>query len=270
MNNLSIPVNMQNIDIDESKLGFVYLLHRNNGSHIVKVGYTSKNAESRAGNYTDGEWHVSKEYSMPVWLAKLTEKAAHAKLLNFWLDPKLTGGTASEIFTCSIEHADTAIKLAYIEQLELALKLIGLPKILVQAILSINGLSNESSGKEILEKINSTIRDDNHEKNTLQLKMAELESSFEKIKKDVKNDELVNASLIRSLREKISTLETDVNTYKTIINNSSKDYTEEIAYLESIAEKKINLKDFDRLRESFRRSVETIKGLRLAQYSNGN
>jgi hypothetical protein len=265
MNDLTIPVKLQNSEIDESKLGFVYLLHRNNGSHIVKVGYTSKNAEYRAGNYTDGEWHVSKEYSMPVWLAKLTEKAAHAKLFDYWLDPKLTGGTASEIFTCSIEYADTAIKLAYIEQLELALKLIGLPKIIVQAIFNINGLSSDSSGKEILEKINSTIRDDNNEKNTMQLKIADLESNLEKIKKDLKNDEVINSSLIRTLREKISTLETDVNTYRCIIDNCVKDYSDEIDYLESIAEKKINLKDFDRLRESFRRSVETIRGLRLAQ-----
>ena len=37
----------------------LYILHRKDNNGIVKIRYTSKTAESRANNYTDGDYLVT-------------------------------------------------------------------------------------------------------------------------------------------------------------------------------------------------------------------
>ena len=135
MENQVAIIDEAHLNAEDSGFGLVYLLKRRINSSIIKIGYTSRTAESRATNYTDGEWIVHKEYPMPVWLARMTERGAHLKLERFWLDPKLTGGSASEIFTCSIEDADIAIQISYIDQLEKSLRHLGIPSSITKIII---------------------------------------------------------------------------------------------------------------------------------------
>ena len=255
-------------DLDDSRLGLVYLLHRNNGAPIVKIGYTSKSAESRALNYTDGEWIVNKEYFMPIWLAKLTEKAAHDKLAPYWLDPKLTGGTASEIFTCSIDYADTAIKLAHVEQLEKALNSLGIPKVLITLILNDKELSSSSSATEIENKINNVLKTSAKEKENLISKVNDLQMEINTANDCLIKEKAFHESEVLSLKEKISMLETKINSYEVMLRSSVNDFANEIELIENFSEKKINPKDFDKLRDAFRKSIEIIRIMRAKEYGN--
>lgn len=96
---------------DLSSEGVVYVLKRKSKTPIelCKVGFSTISGDSRAKNYTDGEWAVAAEFKMPVWLAKLTEKATHKILGEYWMDPKISGGTANEVFCCDPELAETAV-----------------------------------------------------------------------------------------------------------------------------------------------------------------
>ena len=117
-----INTEIQETDKTDS-VGYTYILHRTDNPGLVKVGFTAVSSQSRAGNYTDGEWQVHKEFPMPIWLARLTERASHRHLKSYWLDPKITGGTASEIFMCPLDIAVSAVELAFLEELEQVLKL---------------------------------------------------------------------------------------------------------------------------------------------------
>ncbi|MDA8579061.1 hypothetical protein N9L08_09050 [Rhodobacteraceae bacterium] len=99
---------------DYSSEGIVYVLKRKSTTPVAmcKIGFSRISGNSRAKNYTDGDWSVVAEFHMPVWLAKLTEKAAHQELNEYWMDPGITGGTAHEVFYCDPETAEIVIAIA--------------------------------------------------------------------------------------------------------------------------------------------------------------
>ena len=111
-----------NFDLEENQdsvmqQGIVYVLKRSNTnkpnqSNICKVGFTTVSGDARAKDYTDGGWQVISEFHMPVWLAKMTEKAAHKELSDYWMDPAITGGSANEVFYCEPDLAETAVIIA--------------------------------------------------------------------------------------------------------------------------------------------------------------
>ena len=252
-----------NLSSDESGVGLVYLLKRGENTSVIKIGHTTKTAEIRASNYTDGEWLVHKNYSMPIWLAKMTERAAHAQLNQFWLDPKLTGGSASEIFTCSVEDGDVAIQVAYIEQLERALRLLGIPDAFVKVVLKDRGLSSDTSISSLELRLDAIRRDGLKENEILTRKIQLLET--DQLKSEEHSDrisKLIEAEK-KALLEKIAALETECSKFKNYIQSSINDFDKEIEMLENIAGKKINLKDFEMLRDGFRRAVEIIRKLRI-------
>ncbi len=115
--------------------GCVYVLKRIKHREMCKVGFTSVSAKSRAGDYTDGGWIVHAEFQMPAWLARLVEKEAHAQLDEYWLDPKLTGGSANEVFLCSPQVAEVAVEIAKHEKTVEALVQLGAPRSITQLLL---------------------------------------------------------------------------------------------------------------------------------------
>ena len=114
----------------------VYVLKRTNNPDLCKVGYTSISAKGRASQYTDGDWVVHSELFMPKWLARETEKTAHSILRKYWLDPKITGGTATEIFQCSPETAAEAVLSEKVINIKRFLLSIGLSKNFIESNIS--------------------------------------------------------------------------------------------------------------------------------------
>lgn len=243
---------------DESKLGCVYLLGRFENPSIVKIGYTSKSAEGRALNYTDGEWVVHKEYAMPIWLAKLTEQSAHNKLAEFWLNPKFTGGTASEIFICSLEAADTAIKTAYESEIQKFLKYIGSEEKLLS--IKFEEDSNQNLQNLIIQKVAAVAASEDKIKH----QNAELDAALQESRRII----LSLQDEILYLRNVKNSLEIEVEKYKNWIAASRENFEEEIAILDSMAERKINLKDFEKVRDGFRRAIEIIKIMKITKELN--
>ena len=263
MNETSSPSFVLPTQSDDSALGFVYLLKRNDNAAVIKIGYTAKSPESRASNYTDGAWVVHKEYPMPVWLAKLTERSAHSKLVNFWLDPKLTGGSASEVFTCPRDDGDIAIQLSYIEHLEKTIRLLGLPDVLVEIILKEAGLSSEmtiSSLEKSLEKFSDEQR---KEKEILLQKIVRLENEKQKQEEKMSRAFQMLEADKSGLVEKIGALEAEIITLRQYIKSAGSDFSSDIDLLEKFADNKINLRDFESLRFNFRRAIEIIRLLRI-------
>ena len=263
MENQVAIIDEAHLNAEDSGFGLVYLLKRRINSSIIKIGYTSRTAESRATNYTDGEWIVHKEYPMPVWLARMTERGAHLKLERFWLDPKLTGGSASEIFTCSIEDADIAIQISYIDQLEKSLRHLGIPSSITKIIIKERGLSSDISSSTI-EKHLATISGE--QKSKVENLNAQLRKNLDELELEKEKLQLMQKlhdAECKSLHEKISQLETDVSTLKSVIHTSTLDFNKEISILENISEKKINTKDFEMLRDGFRRAIGVMRHLRL-------
>jgi hypothetical protein len=249
-------------DIDETGLGAVYLLRRNSKVEIIKIGHTSRTAESRATNYTDGEWIVHQEYTMPIWLAKLTERRAHANLAQYWLDPKMTGGSASEIFTCSTEQGEIAIQLAFIEELEKSLRLLGLPTLLVDTITREREMSSNVTITALERRLGQLMAHSQTE--TLQLKQelldlkAELELERQKSNEDVAALRVENSGLSAKVHE----LEKEITSLKSKKSLATSDFKREIDALATLSDKKINPKDFDLLRDGFRRAMTVITQLR--------
>ncbi len=255
-----------NIYVEDSGLGLVYLLKRSNNSSIIKIGHTSRTAESRASNYTDGEWVVHNEYTMPIWLAKMTERAAHSKLEKFWLDPKLTGGSASEIFTCSIDDGDIAIQTAYIEQLEKSLQILGIPNDIAKIILKQKGLSSDLNTSVIEAHLKAISNEQKNIVEEYKIKFDILSKEMELEKEKFKFSLEIHAAELNALQEKNSKLDTEISRLENIINSSTEDFNHEIEALEKVADKKINMKDFESLRYSFRKAVDIIRALRLREY----
>jgi hypothetical protein len=95
-------------------MSVVYVLKREDKPGISKVGRSDNSGKTRAGNYTDGNWKVHKEFEVPVFLAKPIEEKAHVllKAQGHWLDPEITAGSAREVFTCDPKTAELKVKEA--------------------------------------------------------------------------------------------------------------------------------------------------------------
>jgi len=243
-------------------IGYVYILFRPDNPGLAKVGFTSISSKSRALNYTDGDWRVHKEFPMPVWLARLSEKTAHTYLKQYWLDPKITGGTASEIFTCSLTVAEEAVNKAFIDQLRRALKSLRLPESLVTVV---------------LEQYGST------ESNDLSVILTKIESDFEKIK--VQQDERVRELLeqIDGLKDQIELLKKELTEasslpiyYKTkyqeledVMNNMRKMTADELlikeAELKRFYRKKVSFSHYELLRDNYRKAIDLIETYRIRE-----
>lgn len=217
-------------------IGYTYILVRNNNPNLVKVGYTSQSAELRALNYTDGEWKVHKKFMMPLWLARLTEQATHKRLEMFWLDPKITGGTASEVFTCSFEVAEKAVEDAYQYQMDRVLTSLKLPKYVKDFVFQQNGLSDASKLGELVEQINL-------------------------LKSELKNKEIEIKDLKNKLSVNIEKNKTLITRLENIQCHYPDELYSEIKELESFSDNHIKPSQFEKLREDFRKSIEIIRTL---------
>jgi hypothetical protein len=241
-------------------IGYVYILFRPDNPGLAKVGFTSISSRSRALNYTDGEWRVHKEFPMPVWLARLSEKTAHAYLKQYWLDPKITGGTASEIFTCSLNVAEEAVNKAFVDQLRCALRSLRLPESLVKVVLEQYG---------------------NTESNDVSVLLTKIESDFEKIK--VQQDERVCELLeqIEFLKNQIELRKRELTKasslpiyYKTkyqeledVMNNMRKMTANELLLkeeeLKRFYRKKVSFSHYELLRDNYRNAIDLIETYRI-------
>jgi T5orf172 domain len=144
---------------DPLKFSWVYVLRRESHASMCKVGFTSVSAKSRALEYTDGEWIVFAEYSVPNWLAKDVEKEAHLQLSKYWLDPKLTGGSATEVFLCEPELAEIAIQIAQEKKRVDAALSLGFPlEIAREVLLKKKPTSEVSPAFSALEESNQNLR----------------------------------------------------------------------------------------------------------------
>ena len=92
-------------------MSVVYILKRNDTPGIYKVGWSRYSGQNRAANYTDGNWIVHKEFSVPSYLAEPIERKAHSILKKdgHWLNPAITEGSAQEIFRCDSKAAELAV-----------------------------------------------------------------------------------------------------------------------------------------------------------------
>ena len=224
MNDESDGISVNQPIQEDGRLGLVYLLSRSSIDAVVKIGFTSKTAERRATNYTDGEWLVKQEYQMPVWLARMTEKAAHEKLARYWLDPKITGGSASEIFTCTTEVADVAIREAYAEQFELTLRHLRLPDGLIKILFKLNSIERLISPSvditDIFEIANEALRESDFLKlqiQSLERKLLHIRSqsearieSADKISLQLKADLVEAKTQLRATNKKVEGFSTDL------------------------------------------------------------
>lgn len=116
------------------KMGSVYILSRAGQENLCKIGFTGVGAGTRASDYTDGRWTVHKEFEMPLWLARVTEEAAHEELAEYWLDPDITGGTATEIFQIAADKAEIFVGTAIEKQRGIAIQSLGYDQQLLDAV----------------------------------------------------------------------------------------------------------------------------------------
>ena len=98
----------------------VYVLARGGGSNakFSKVGSTRVSSQSRAKNYTDGEWSVFFELEVAGPLRFYIEHTAHEILSadGYWIDPAMvagSGGNAKEVFACPPAEAQKAVQSAF-------------------------------------------------------------------------------------------------------------------------------------------------------------
>ena len=93
----------------------VYVLSRDDNPNLCKVGSTKNSAALRAANYTDGGWTVFFEKSVPKVLQFPLERYSHSllKQKGYWLDPKVSAGSARELFVCSPELAVQIVNQAW-------------------------------------------------------------------------------------------------------------------------------------------------------------
>lgn len=95
----------------------VYVLARSGGSKAIlsKVGSTRVSSQSRAKNYTDGEWSVFFEIEVAGPLRFHIERTAHEFLEAYWVSPEAVGGggTAKEVFACPPAEAQKAVQAAF-------------------------------------------------------------------------------------------------------------------------------------------------------------
>lgn len=265
--NMSIyPITENSMDSNASErtdsVGYTYILYRTDNPGLVKVGFTTVSSQSRAGNYTDGEWKVHKEFQMPVWLARLTERASHRNLNNYWLDPKITGGTASEIFMCPLDVAVSAVELAFLEELEQVLKSLKVPDHIVQLILHKHGIMENSPLSELIiqfekkEQAFSQVIDELNEKFDMREKdlihhSSILERQLVDTRQKLEKEQVRNKELSEKLLgvQQISLDDLSIREYD----------------LRTFADKKINPSQFEVLRDNFRKSIELIETYRIRE-----
>ena len=91
-------------------MSVVYILYRSD-SRYLKVGRSKHSATIRASDYTDGNWLVHKEFEVPSYLDALIEEESHTQLKKAgkWVDPGITGGSATEVFDCTKTEAESVV-----------------------------------------------------------------------------------------------------------------------------------------------------------------
>ena len=107
----------------------IYVLSRSSNDKISKIGSTKVSAESRANDYTDGEWSVYSQITVPSIFHFTVEKFSHEilKQKGYWLDPKISGGSANEIFLCEPITAMDAVEGSWSSVRQKTLNLLGVP-----------------------------------------------------------------------------------------------------------------------------------------------
>lgn len=276
------------------QIGYVYLLRRHENSDVCKVGFTSTAPKSRAGDYTDGEWIVYTEYKMPLWLAKLVERRTHQNLKAYWLDPRITGGTATEVFTCNIETADLAIKIAHLEIIKESFQSLNVPKLMIDELICLNSLdaSDSSSlkrnliidelenvkkenrllGVELLDckaLIQDTYRQiekkDREIAEERRIRFDENAALFDRLQQVEKELSRIT-SLYQALRQLFGNYRDQMTWIKSIEKSEQAEFCDDdlkdvIARLIRFSDRKINLSDFEDLRDHYRDAVEILRNL---------
>jgi hypothetical protein len=219
---------------------------------------------------------------MPVWLARLTEKASHEKLSQYWLDPGLTNGSASEIFTCSVEIADTAIKVAYIEQLELTLRSLRIPMEFVSLILENCGIPDLQRGESVLSGIHHELQRARQDVSkaeiysagakqafaareaALNIEIDELRAKLEKLRKDSERNIRNLTDSLAQETQKWRDAENSLIQLRQMIKSNIDSCRSDIKLLDRYASRKISPRDFDSLRDHFFMSLKVIETLKLS------
>jgi hypothetical protein len=232
-------------------IGYVYILFRLGNPGLAKVGFTAISPQSRAASYTDGEWKVHKQFPMPVWLARLAERTTHRNLKSYWLDPKITGGTASEIFTCSLETAESAVESACNEQIEIVLKSLKVPQFLLNFVLNKNGKTEADEFTNFLNQF--------EEKK--QLLINEIDELNEKINA-LKYENEQESSSLSFYKNKYLELSESIELVKKQTFSELK--TSE-GQLKKFNNKEISYAQFEELKENFRRAVKLIESYKIRE-----
>jgi hypothetical protein len=271
--------------------GIVYILTRENQPGISKVGYTGVSAKSRAKGYTDGDWVIDTEYSMPLWLARLTEKATHKQLEQYWLNPGITGGTAQEVFLCNPDLAKIAIESALKEQRELALVQMGVPESVVGHICDGYNLAKKAAEIEEIYELEITEIKEGHrleiaateEKYQYDILLANRELSCSLDAKKALNAQIKELSApIKELEEKYEFAVNQVRTeLESLIENREQRISELERYfdnlstsmsknelilslreLESFDDRRHTYDDFSELLDKYRAAIRLIHSLK--------
>lgn len=199
MNEINSTINdNEETYILSTSTAFVYVLGRAKHLNVSKVGFTNVSAKSRANSYTDGDWEIYQEFPMPIYLARLTERAAHLQLSEYWFDPKITGGTANEIFMCSPDVASVAVQIAKDEAQKIILSSLGLPKNTHDLLKnSINTRDSEKT-TEIINELNRKIND---LENTISFYKANRNKSEAYLEDELRKANLYYSRQVSSLEE---------------------------------------------------------------------
>lgn len=256
-----MPIENDQVLVSElDGFGCVYILKRSKHREMCKVGFTSVSARSRASEYTDGEWIVHKEHQMPIWLARLVEKEAHVQLAEYWLDPKLTGGSATEVFLCSPEVAEVAVEIARNEKSAEALAQLGAPRsIAKQLIEQMSGSKHAFSISQALEETNGR----------LSARISELAAANTAYRNELETLHLSQSQATeeatKSLRDNITVILAENLRLKGKIDELLRPSLSAIeitaADLTKIDRNKIRYEDFAQLRDKFFEAVHLISKL---------
>lgn len=188
---------------------------------------------------------------MPIWMARLTEQAAHKKLSQYWLDPKITGGTASEVFTCPYNVAEEAVEQAYKDQLDRVLTSLKIPQNIKEFIRQQHGLSEESQLGKLISEISSLKSKLSESETNIKTTNQTFEIQVARLKNELINYKKINEMLMERL------------------NNIDVTYPEglyhEIRDLELFSDSDIKPSQFEKLRSNYRKSVEIIRILALRE-----
>ena len=221
------------------KDAYVYVLDRVDAtSPISKLGSTTVSAESRAKDYYDGEWRVHSVKPVPALLRFPIERIAQEILIDegLWLDPKLTGGSASEIFLCAPERAEQAVSESFelvsnrlLEKLGTSDALQRLRDELEQAVTSQEeirlegarrGLDREKQISSLSERLTAEQRKAEG-KQLLTREVESLNAELENLKRESRKKEQENSALRSLLAEKGLILDPkEIRSYRAFYKNA--------------------------------------------------